>query len=81
MLFPFLCYTQIFQFIVHVITDCGKLVLENGFVDVRGQNITSLVVTATYYCDHGYTLKGNTITRHCYEDEGNWTGIEATRGK
>ena len=57
---------------LHIFTDCAGLSnISNGDVSTNGLSTGS---TATYSCNGGFTLVGDT-TRTC-QDNGTWSGSE-----
>ncbi len=61
---PFSCFMILFLYCIAV--DCGSLdAPSNGAVDTSSG--TTFMMTATYTCDTGYTLTGDT-TRTCGSD-------------
>ncbi|XP_064386127.1 sushi, von Willebrand factor type A, EGF and pentraxin domain-containing protein 1-like isoform X2 [Halichondria panicea] len=56
------------------LVDCGALTVTNGTVDTSSG--TTFMMTATYTCNNGYTLTGDT-TRMCGAG-GSWTLMEPT---
>ena len=57
-----------------LVVDCGALTVTNGTVDTSSG--TTFMMTATYTCNNGYTLTGDT-TRMCGAG-GSWTLMEPT---
>ena len=71
---PTITYCSDFIVSYTVAVDCGNLANPtNGEVDLTGTIVDS---TATYSCDDGFTLQGQS-TRTC-QDDGQWSGSAPT---